>query len=248
MSGYKFIIFLILVWITTGCQHSNSNSASSAFPMKQTNRVTLAEKDAVSQDSNLNKKQSSSDNILDDIALNIEQANNTEQTITTSQPITQEQAASEKTTKFETSILTRKDVPAPKEQISDETSESEPAAQERIDQALELCNYAQQMWEKGKLEEALTNLDSAYFSILEIDPQISPEFNQQKEDIRYLISKRILEIYASRQIVVNGHVRIKSIVLKHHGDIPFLGRRMGNPHIIDKNLPLRDLFQARHHP
>jgi membrane-bound lytic murein transglycosylase D len=204
MSGYKFIIFLILVWITTGCQHSNSNSASSAFPMKQTNRVTLAEKDAVSQDSNLNKKQSSSDNILNDIALNIEQANNTEQTITTSQPITQEQAASEKTTKFETSILTRKDVPAPKEQISDETSESEPAAQERIDQALELCNYAQQMWEKGKLEEALTNLDSAYFSILEIDPQISPEFNQQKEDIRYLISKRILEIYASRQIVVNG--------------------------------------------
>ncbi|MCP3876571.1 MAG: LysM peptidoglycan-binding domain-containing protein [Desulfobacteraceae bacterium] len=81
---------------------------------------------------------------------------------------------------------------------------SDLSAQEKIDQALELCNYAQQMWEKGKLEEALTNLDSAYFSILEIDSDAHPQFNQQKEDIRYLISKRILEIYASRQIVVNG--------------------------------------------
>jgi membrane-bound lytic murein transglycosylase D len=81
---------------------------------------------------------------------------------------------------------------------------SDTIAQGKIDQALELCNYAQQMWEKGKLEEALTNLDSAYYSILEIDSDVAPEFNQQKEDIRYLISKRILEIYASRQIAVNG--------------------------------------------
>lgn len=81
---------------------------------------------------------------------------------------------------------------------------ADPVAQEKIDQALELCSYAQQMWEKGKLEEALTNLDSAYFSILEIDQDTLPQYNQQKEDIRYLISKRILEIYASRQIVITG--------------------------------------------
>ncbi len=89
------------------------------------------------------------------------------------------------------------------------------AVQEKIDQALELCNYAQKMWEKGKLEEALSNLDSAYFSILEIDPDVSPEYNQQKEDIRYLISKRILEIYASRQIVLNGQ----------HNEIPIILNR-----------------------
>ncbi|MBU1194973.1 MAG: LysM peptidoglycan-binding domain-containing protein [Proteobacteria bacterium] len=76
--------------------------------------------------------------------------------------------------------------------------------QDKIDQALELCTYAQQMWETGKLEEALTSLDAAYSSILEIDDEDVPEINQQKEDIRYLISKRILEIYASRQITVNG--------------------------------------------
>ncbi|HKK90696.1 MAG TPA: LysM peptidoglycan-binding domain-containing protein, partial [Desulfobacteraceae bacterium] len=37
-----------------------------------------------------------------------------------------------------------------------------------------------------------------------IDTDAFPGFNQQKEDIRYMISKRILEIYASRNIVVNG--------------------------------------------
>ena len=86
-------------------------------------------------------------------------------------------------------------------------------AQDKIDQALELCNFAQQMWEKGKIEEALNNLDSAYYSILEIDSEDHPEYNQQKEDIRYLISKRILEIYASRQVVVNGHQDEIPIVL-----------------------------------
>ena len=69
---------------------------------------------------------------------------------------------------------------------------------------------------KGKLEEALTSLDSAYYSILEIDLQTNPQLNQQKEDIRYLISKRILEIYASRQIVVNGqHNEIPIILNKY---------------------------------
>ena len=87
---------------------------------------------------------------------------------------------------------------------SQQNHESEICAQDKIDQALELCNYAQQMWEKGKIDDALSNLDSAYSAILDIDSDASPEFHQQKEDIRYLISKRILEIYASRQIVVAG--------------------------------------------
>lgn len=78
------------------------------------------------------------------------------------------------------------------------------AAQEKIDQALELCNSAQTLWEKGELENALTELDSAYAAILDLDTNAHPLFTQQKEDIRYMISKRILEIYASRNIVVTG--------------------------------------------
>ncbi len=86
----------------------------------------------------------------------------------------------------------------------DGNSDSNLFAQVKIDQALELCNVAQEMWEEGKLDEALTNLDTAYASILEIDTEIHSEFRQQIEDVRYLISKRILEIYASRQTVANG--------------------------------------------
>ncbi len=88
--------------------------------------------------------------------------------------------------------------------------------QEKIDQALELCNYAQKMWEEGSLDEALNNLDSAYYLILEIDHGSSPELNQQKEDVRYLISKRILEIYASRQIVVTGKYEEIPITMHTH--------------------------------
>ncbi|MCP4722779.1 MAG: LysM peptidoglycan-binding domain-containing protein, partial [Desulfobacteraceae bacterium] len=76
--------------------------------------------------------------------------------------------------------------------------------QEKIDQALELCTFAQKMWEEGNLDEALNSLDSAYYLILEIDHNAFHELSQQKEDVRYLISKRILEIYASRQTVVTG--------------------------------------------
>ncbi len=79
------------------------------------------------------------------------------------------------------------------------------AAQEKIDQALELCNSAQALWEKGELENALTELDTAYAAILDLDTNAHPLFTQQKEDIRYMISKRILEIYASRNIVVTGN-------------------------------------------
>jgi membrane-bound lytic murein transglycosylase D len=88
--------------------------------------------------------------------------------------------------------------------------------QDKIDQALDLCNYAQDMWEEGRLEDAISNLDSAYFLILEIDPVSAPELNQQKEDIRYLISKRILEIYASRQIVVAGRHEAIPITMNAH--------------------------------
>ncbi|MGD9825607.1 LysM peptidoglycan-binding domain-containing protein [Desulfobacter sp.] len=88
--------------------------------------------------------------------------------------------------------------------------------QGRIDQALELCGVAQNYWEEGNLEEALSSLDAAYALMLEIDTPDNSEVDQQKEDIRYLISKRILEIYASRQIVVTGHHKAIPITLNDH--------------------------------
>nr|WP_170299789.1 LysM peptidoglycan-binding domain-containing protein [Desulfobacter hydrogenophilus] len=88
--------------------------------------------------------------------------------------------------------------------------------QEKIDQALELCSVAQNYWKEGSLEEALSSLDASYALMLEIDTTDNSQVNQQKEDIRYLISKRVLEIYASRQIVVTGHHDAIPITLNDH--------------------------------
>ncbi len=74
-----------------------------------------------------------------------------------------------------------------------------------FDEALDYCSLSQDLWEKGELNAALEALDQAYALILGLqDIDQHPKLIQQKEDLRFLISKRILEIYASRHIVVNG--------------------------------------------
>jgi membrane-bound lytic murein transglycosylase D len=85
--------------------------------------------------------------------------------------------------------------------------ESQPVKEEQtsLDEALDFCDVAQSFWQKGELENALEALDKAYSLILDVDTQQNVKLTQQKEDLRFLISKRILEIYASRNIVVNGN-------------------------------------------
>jgi len=78
-------------------------------------------------------------------------------------------------------------------------------AQARLDEALDFCEVSQSAWQKGELDIAFEALDKAYSLILEIDSKQEAKLLQQKEDLRFLISKRILEIYASRNIVVNGN-------------------------------------------
>ena len=77
--------------------------------------------------------------------------------------------------------------------------------QQQLDEALDYCEAAQEYWQKGELESALEALDKAYSLILTVAPDGPAKMVQQKEDLRFLISKRILEIYASRNIVVNGN-------------------------------------------
>jgi len=116
---------------------------------------------------------------------------------------------------------------------SDQESEgSDLFAQQKIDEALELCNSAQEMWEAGKIEDALSNLDDAYASIMEIETETYPEFYQQKEDVRFLISKRILEIYASRQTVANGT----------HNEIPLIMNNFVQDEINSLTGPERGFF------
>ena len=85
-----------------------------------------------------------------------------------------------------------------------------------LDEALDFCQESQDFWQKGELENALDALDRAYALILEIDSSNSPKVIQQKEDLRFTISKRILEIYASRNIVVKGNHNAIPLVMNKH--------------------------------
>ncbi len=76
--------------------------------------------------------------------------------------------------------------------------------QDLIDMALEYYNLSQELWNQGNDEEALQALDQAYELILKVEVDDHSDLVQQKEDLRFMIAKRILEIYASRHTTVNG--------------------------------------------
>ncbi|MEJ2658573.1 MAG: LysM peptidoglycan-binding domain-containing protein [Desulfobacterales bacterium] len=99
--------------------------------------------------------------------------------------------------------------------LSDNKNEGE-KTQSMLDEALDFCQEAQDFWQKGELENALDALDHAYALILKIDVDDNAKLIQQKEDLRFMISKRILEIYASRNIVVKGNHNAIPLVMNKH--------------------------------
>ncbi len=114
-----------------------------------------------------------------------------------------------KPSSIETSLQLAEHVEADQAKESGRTNGNEEnssaLAQAKLDEALDFCQAAQDFWQKGELDNALEALDKAYSLILSIEPSYEASFVQQKEDLRFLIAKRILEIYASRNIVVNGN-------------------------------------------
>ena len=104
----------------------------------------------------------------------------------------------------------------PNQLTNDQNSDQGEKIQSDLDEALDFCQTSQDFWQKGELENALEALDHAYALILKIDTTNSPKIMQQKEDLRFMISKRILEIYASRNIVVNGNHNAIPLVMNKH--------------------------------
>ncbi|MCF6248750.1 MAG: LysM peptidoglycan-binding domain-containing protein [Desulfobacula sp.] len=213
MLKSKFVFCLMIFWILAGCQYANRQQISNQYSNNQPSSSGLEKASTGSGQAFLpGQKELIATDAPQQKALS---------SLIISETVSQEGD------KLGSSQLDQSQMNSGKK-----NQELELGAQERIDQALELCNFAQQMWEKGKLEEALSNLDSAYYTILEIDLEKNPEFNQQKEDIRYLISKRILEIYASRQIVVNGQ----------YNEIPIIMNRFVKAEIKRLTGPERKFF------
>jgi membrane-bound lytic murein transglycosylase D len=84
-----------------------------------------------------------------------------------------------------------------------------------LDASLELAETAQEYWEEGDMDQAIESLDQAYALILNV-PGANPKLTQQKDDIRFMISKRIMELYASRQVAVKGNHNAIPMTMNDH--------------------------------
>jgi len=76
-----------------------------------------------------------------------------------------------------------------------------------LNRALFLCELSQIEWKQGEIERAIEKLDQAYALILKVEPENNPSFLEEKENLRVAISRRMLEIYSSRLVVVNSQNR-----------------------------------------
>ena len=74
---------------------------------------------------------------------------------------------------------------------------SDPA--QLLDESLEAFESSKIFWEQGNFDDAFAALDRSYELMAEVPPNGDPYIAQQKDDLRHLISRRITEIYASRQ-------------------------------------------------
>jgi membrane-bound lytic murein transglycosylase D len=88
--------------------------------------------------------------------------------------------------------------------------------QELLDSALYYYELSQEFWTQNEQSEAIDALDQAYGLILKVDPGENPELIQQKEDLRIMISKRILEIHASLYTAVHGSHNAIPLTINNH--------------------------------
>jgi membrane-bound lytic murein transglycosylase D len=91
------------------------------------------------------------------------------------------------------------------EMIADESSITSDKSNQRLrEQSLLLCEQAQKYWQDGKFERTIELLDQAYLLVMGIETFKNDYLIQQKDELRFMISRRIVEVYASRKKVISG--------------------------------------------
>ncbi|MDH3972913.1 MAG: LysM peptidoglycan-binding domain-containing protein [Deltaproteobacteria bacterium] len=85
-----------------------------------------------------------------------------------------------------------------------------------LDAALQLYEEAQQLRMEGKNEKSMSALDEAYENLLKVSDKDNPEIDQQVDNLRFMISKRVLEIYASRNATTTGKNNAIPLVMNSH--------------------------------
>jgi membrane-bound lytic murein transglycosylase D len=96
------------------------------------------------------------------------------------------------------------------------TMENGEKAQDLLDTALDLAQTSQDFWSTGELDRAIETLDQAFIFVMNVDTENHPDLIQQKEDLRFMISKRVLEIYASRYTAVDGNHNAIPLTMNKH--------------------------------
>lgn len=74
--------------------------------------------------------------------------------------------------------------------------------QDLMDNVLAILEVADNYWNDGDIENTLNELDKAYALLLDTNGDV--EIARQKDDLRLLISRRILAVYSSKQTKTNG--------------------------------------------
>lgn len=101
--------------------------------------------------------------------------------------------------------------------VADDESGNDKEEQDIMEDALALLEESQEYWKKGDIESALELLDQAYSLIIDTDGD--PAIARQKDDVRLLISKKILAIYNSMQTATSG--RRSEIPLVMNADVEY---------------------------
>jgi membrane-bound lytic murein transglycosylase D len=97
-----------------------------------------------------------------------------------------------------------------------ESDEELDTDQKRIDDALYFYQEALEYWHEAESDKAIESLDQSYQIICTVQNENDPDITQQKEDLRLLISKRILEIYAARSHPQMGRSREIPLAMNQH--------------------------------
>ncbi len=96
-----------------------------------------------------------------------------------------------------------------------ESGQKEESVQDLLDSALELCQLANELWDRGEIDMALETLDQAYSLILKIKTD-DPDIIQQRDDIRITIARRIVEIYSSKFTTATGNGKEIPLVMNKY--------------------------------
>ena len=110
-----------------------------------------------------------------------------------------------------------KDLAQNNDEDGDDDLTAEDAKEESLlDIALELTSTSQDFWVAGETEKAIEALDQAYVLILKTPVDADGKNSQQKDDLRFMVSKRLMEIYTSRLSAVNGKHKEIPLVINEH--------------------------------